>query len=185
MQFHVAIFITICVLSVVHVVSHLCSFAFNNRLNTTTSTYENFRDNFHSSISPVITGIIICILMLVSMVSSLPCLRKLCKFIGFYVTHWIAAALFYIVLLIHGYNHFNSSFWKWLLPVVVIFILDRLYLLLVLNRFNVKIGKAFAYDETSRTIMVEIDKPKRFKFLPGQFIQLNIPRIGKKNINRV
>lgn len=119
---------------------------------------------------------------MISMISSFPCLRKLCQFVGFYSTHWITATLFYITLLIHGYNHFNPSFWKWLLPVVVIFILDRLYLLLVLNQHTVKIGKAFAYDETSRTIMIEIDKPKRFKFVPGQFIQLNIPQIGKKKV---
>lgn len=177
-KFHVII-VGVCVLlSIEHILTHFCSYAFDDT-DANTTTADNFRNNLESSISPFITGLIICVVIIVTMVSSLPILRKLYHFVGFYSTHWVAGVLFYLLLLVHGNNHFNPSFWKWLLPVLIIFVLDRIYLLAVLKQNPVDILKAYAYDETSRTIFIEIKKPKRFKYTPGQYIQLNIPQIGK------
>ncbi len=177
-MFHCFFSIIIILLSIQHSATHLCSFALDNKSNETT-THDHFLINLKSSANPVTTGIVIYLVVILTMVWSLSPLRKLCNFIGFYTIHWITTILFYTFLIIHGNDHFNQYFWKWLLPALIIIILDRIYLLVVLKNRCVDINKVFAYDETSRTTFIEIDKPKRFKFIPGQFIQLNIPQIGK------
>ena len=159
---------------------HLCSFAFDGDYNETMSDRrEYFIANLEASISPLISGLLMCLVFVITTCFSLPFLRKLCKFRGFYATHWIAAVLFYSLLIIHGNKHFNVSFWKWLLPVLILFVLDRLYLLFVLKKTAVEITKAFAYDEYSRTMYIEVKKPKRFKFIPGQCVHISIPQIGE------
>ena len=179
-KFHVFFTIMIMLLSIQHVVTHFCSFAFDNSDNNSNqTTSDHFVNNLESSANPVATGIIMSLALIVTMVFSLSVLRKLCNFIGFYTVHWVMTVLFYTVLIIHSNNHFNQSFWKWLLPTLIIIILDRIYLLVVLGHQTVDINKVFPYDETSRTVFIEINKPKRFRFIPGQFIQLNIPQIGK------
>ena len=35
------------------------------------------------------------------------------------------------------------------------------------------------YDSVSRTAIVELDKPRNINYEPGQYILLNLPRIGK------
>ena len=181
-SFHILFFCIVLFLSVLHVLGHFCSFAFDASTDyneTMSDRGHYFSANLEASISPLISGLLMCLVIVITTCFSLPCLRKLCKFCGFYATHWIAAVLFYLLLIIHGNKHFNVSFWKWLLPVLILFVLDRVYLLFVLKNKAVEITKAFAYDDYSRTTYIEVKKPKRFKFVPGQCVHVNIPQIGE------
>ena len=101
------------------------------------------------------------------------------RFIPFHVIHWSGAALAYIILIIHGVNYYNPSFWKWLLPALVLVVLDRLYWIILTDRFNVEVKSAAAYDDVSRVAIIETDKPKGFKFEAGQYVLLRMPWIGE------
>lgn len=164
--------------SILHILTHFCSLAFDEESNSTIAA-DHFADNLTYSINPVVTGLLICLVLIITVISSLPAVQKLCRFIGFYCIHYTALVMFYLLLLIHGKNHFNPAFWKWLLPVLLIFCLEKLYTILVIKKHTININKVFAYDETSRTLSVVIEKPKHFRFVPGQFVLLNIPQIGK------
>ena len=116
-------------------------------------------------------------------VSSLKPIRKMIRFVPFHIAHWIFLALFYILLVIHGVSYFNHSFWKWLLPLVVVAVLERIYRHTTVPRYTVQVKCAGRYDDQSRTAIIELEKPKRFKFEPGQFILLNLPWIGMLLLN--
>lgn len=89
------------------------------------------------------------------------------------------------MLIIHGPNGYNPSFWKWLLPVALVYLLERVYFHWVVPRYTVKIIKSAPYDDTSRTTKVEIQKPSHYNIITGQYLLINMPQIGKtKFINR-
>lgn len=176
---HVIISCGILVWTVVHLVTHFTSFAVDKD-NTTLSlsTHNRFTTRLQTNVFPLITGLIILAVFIAMGVSSLKPIRKIIRFVPFHITHWIFLALFYILLVIHGVSYFNHSFWKWLLPVVVIAVLERIYRYTTIPRYTVQIKCAGRYDDQSRTAIIELEKPKRFKFEPGQFILLNLPWIG-------
>ncbi len=112
-------------------------------------------------------------------VSSIKPLRSLLRFIPFNLIHWIGGGFFYLLLLIHGVNYWNPSFWKWLLPAILIFVLERIYRHVVVKRVSTNVISAGRYDSVSRTAIIEIDKPKHFEYQPGQYILFNLPTVGK------
>ena len=179
--FHLLIVAGMFFWTLVHVVTHFCSFTFDGKDENTTLA-ENFRSNIMSNLMPLITGALCIIILLVLSITSIKPLRSLCLFIGFYSIHWIGFTVFYILLIIHGIHYYNPSFWKWLLPVLVIYVFERIYNRWVVDRYTVKLLHAAPYDELSRTTKVEITKPKRYKFIPGQYLLLNIPRIGNSTM---
>ena len=79
----------------------------------------------------------------------------------------------------HGQRIFNYSYWPWLLPAVLVVLLERLYRYFVVTRYSVKVECAGRYDDQSRTAIIELERPPRFKFEPGQHILLNLPWIGE------
>ena len=176
--FHVIIAGGLTFWSAVHLFTHFGSFAFDDKSNST-SKADNFVVNLKSHINPLITGLVMILILLIMSISSINPLRKMCRFVGFHCLHWIGLSLFYLLIIIHGVNNYNPSFWKWLLVVGFVFVLERLYSVLIMPRYSVGITKAFPYDETSRVLSVELDKPTHFKSLPGQYITVNIPEIGK------
>lgn len=111
-------------------------------------------------------------------VSSITHLRKLFRFIPFYIIHWAGAVVVYLLLILHGINYYNPSFWKWFLPAAIIFTLERVYRAAVMRREKVLLKCAGAYDDVSRVAIVEMNKPKGFRFEPGQHMILNLPWIG-------
>lgn len=84
----------------------------------------------------------------------------------------------YLLLILHGINYYNPSFWKWFLPAAIIFTLERVYRVAVMRREKVLLKCAGAYDDVSRVAIVEMNKPKGFRFEPGQHMILNLPWIG-------
>lgn len=162
--------------STVHIATHLCSF---DNIDENGTSHDNFEENIKTHLMPLITGISAIFIIIILIVSSIKQLRSLCQFIGFYSLHWIGIALFYILLVLHGKNYYNPSFWKWLLPVLFVYLLERLYHYCVVTKYSVVLQRAAPYDEMSRTTKIEVKKPKHYKFIPGQYLLINIPQIGK------
>lgn len=150
--------------------THFCSFGL---------TYADFRTGVSENLFPTITGCIALVVVGVMGTSSIKPIRSLLRFIPFRFTHWVGSGLFYLLLLVHGVNYWNPSFWKWLLPAVIIFVIERLYRHGVIKRVRVGIKSAGRYDSVSRTAIVELEKPKDFEFEPGQYVLLNVEQIGE------
>ena len=142
------------------------------------STLSHFTTSIQTNLFPTITGIIVLVAIVTIAVSSITHLRKLFRFIPFYIIHWAGAVLVYLLLILHGINYYNPSFWKWLLPAAIIFTLERVYRLAMVHREKVLLKCAGAYDDVSRVAIVEMNKPKGFRFEPGQHMMLNLPWIG-------
>lgn len=130
-------------------------------------------------LSPIITGVLIVVILLVMTISSIKAVSSLCLFVGFHVIHWVGFIVMYLLLIVHGINWYNPSFWKWLLPVALVYILERIYFRWVIPRYSIKIIKSAPYDELSRTTKVEFEKPPHYKLIAGQYILVNMPQIGK------
>lgn len=128
---------------------------------------------------PLITGGLLILILFVMTLASCKCISKLCLFIGFNVIHWIGFVSLYVILLLHGIDYYNPSFWKWLLPFVLVYALERAYFRWVVPRYTVHVLKSCPYDEQSRTTKLEIQKPAHYKFIAGQHLLINMPQIGE------
>ncbi len=174
MLFHVVIAIGLLFWTVVHLITHLCSFGLD-------PFHDNFRNGIKTNVFPTVTGFIVLVVVAVMSVSSIKFLRAQFRFIPFKVLHWVGSALFYVLLLVHGVSYWNPNFWKWLLPALIIFFLERLYKHVVIRTKKVTVNSAGRYDCVSRTAIVELAKPENFDYEPGQYILLNLPMIGECN----
>ena len=143
------------------------------------STREHFRDNLKRNIVPTVTGLLVFVIFAVMGLMSITVIRKQLRFIPFHLTHWIGAVVFYILLILHGVNFYNPSFWKWFIPAIIIIIIERIYRYAAVEKKKVAVKCAGRYDDASRTALVELEVPKGFKYEPGQYILLNLPWIGK------
>ena len=145
------------------------------------SAGEHFGQNLMRNIVPTITGFLVAVIFAVMGIMSINVIRKQLRFIPFHLTHWIGGAIFYVLLLLHGVNFYSPSFWKWLLPAIIIVIIERVYRHAMVEKKKVNVKCAGRYDDASRTALVELEVPKGFKYEPGQYILLNLPWIGKKS----
>ena len=177
--------------TLLHVATHLASYALDNIVDdgNSSSSPHTFSDSpvdhIRESLSltrhlyPSITGGLLLLLLAVFPLSSVGKFRRISRFIPFFLTHWTATALFYGLLLTHGNSFVNPSFWKWLLPAVIIALVELAYRYSVATWFGVRLAGARQYGDSSRVCMVELDRPRGFQFLPGQYILLNVPWIGR------
>ena len=168
--------------SLVHGATHLTSFALDDTRNssahfglpTLSAKLELARHLY-----PVITGALLFLLLVILALSSVGKFRSRARFIPFFVTHWMGTLLFYALLLTHGESYFNPSFWKWLVPAVVILVLEQVYRYTAVAWFRVRVVSAWPYSMSSQTCVLVLDRPRWFLFSPGQYILLNIPWVGK------
>ena len=165
---------------ILHISAHFIAFAMEDR-NTfvTNSTTEHFKRSLQNNIVPIVTGFLVLVIFGVMGLTSINAIKKLLRFIPFYVVHWTGGVLFYILLLLHGVNVYNPSFWKWFVPAIIIVVTERLYRWLAIDKKKVAVKCAGRYDDQSRTALVELEVPKGFKYEPGQYILLNLPWIGR------
>ena len=170
--FHIIIFIGLSFWTLIHLLLHFCSFGLD-------STHNNgFVSGIRTNIFPAITGFLVLAVMFAMTISGIPFFRSKFRFVPFRVVHWVGSGLLYGILLIHGVNYWNPNFWKWLLPAAIVFVVERVYRLVIVKTRKVCIKSAGRYDSVSRTAIVELDKPESFEFEPGQYILLNLPMIG-------
>ena len=180
--FHLIISIGILLWSALHVTTHLVAFAMEDRnVSSTVSAGEHFRQTLVMNIVPTVTGLLVAVVFVVMGIMSITAIRKQLRFIPFHLTHWIGGAIFYVLLLLHGVNFYSPSFWQWLLPAIILVIIERVYRYAAVEKKKVNVKCAGRYDDASRTALVELEVPKGFKYEPGQYILLNLPWIGKKS----
>lgn len=170
--FHVAISCGLLFWTGVHLITHFSSFGLD-------TIYTSFGNGIMVNLFPTITGFLVLVIIAVMGISSIKPLRSRARFIPFKILHWAGTVLFYLLLLVHGVHYWNPSFWKWLLPAVVIFALERVYRHGVIKKITVHVRSAGRYDSVSRTAIIELDKPRHFEYHPGQYLLLNLPKIGK------
>jgi DMSO/TMAO reductase YedYZ heme-binding membrane subunit len=171
--FHVVIGIGLCFWIAVHIITHLVSFGLD------TTIYDSFRSGIDNNTFPAITGFLALAVLFVMTISSVKFLRAQFRFVPFKILHWTGTSLFYLLILVHGVSYWNPSFWKWFLPALVIFTVERLYRHVVVKKRKVDIKSAGRYDSISRTAVVELQKPRNFEYEPGQYVLLNVPNIGE------
>ncbi len=179
---HVLVSCGILVWSLIHVTLHLVSFAVTIDNSTAPlSTSERFTENLLTHLGPTITGLIIALLFLTLAISSIGPIRRVLRFIPFYIIHWVCLCAFYLLLVIHGVSYFNHSYWPWLLPFALLVLVERVYRYTAITRHSVRVDCAGRYDDQSRTAIIELERPPKFKFEPGQYMLLNLPWIGTVN----
>lgn len=182
LAFHVIIALGILFWTGVHLLTHFVSFAVDGR-NTTSgeSTSEHFRSSISDGIFPTVTGFVILSVIVAMAISSVSFIRKRLRFVPFYLVHWVAVGVVYLLLLLHGVNYYNPAFWKWFIPAALLFAVERLYRYTVVQRHTVVVKSAGLYDDTSRVCIMEMQRPKGFRFEAGQFVLLNVSSVGYFN----
>jgi len=146
------------------------------------SAGKSFLTGIRENISPTVTGILVLIIFTVIGISSIKPLRGLLRYIPFRLIHWLGGFLFYFLLLIHGVNHWNPSFWKWLLPALIVFVVERVYRHVIIKKTKLGVKCAGRYDSVSRTAIVELENTVKLDYEPGQYILLNLPKIGMEEV---
>lgn len=179
MLFHLVVVVGMLFWTAVHLLAHLCSFGLD------AIHAHSFGGGIRTNLFPTITGLAVLVVVAAMALSSVTFFRARARFIPFKVLHWVGSGLFYLLLLVHGVHYWNPSFWKWLLPALVIFVLERVYRHAIVRRVKVNIKSAGRYDSVSRTAIVELEKPKQFEYEPGQYLLLNLPKIGKCSLSVV
>ena len=103
-------------------------------------------------------------------VCSLPIIRRTGHFEVFYFTHYLYV-FYYILLVLHA-----PEFWKWFLPVGILWIGERLYRLVQMflgrGRTVIEEGNVLPSNVTN----LVIKRPQNFNFNPGDWVFVNIPR---------
>jgi predicted ferric reductase len=119
-----------------------------------------------SAISGIIVQMVFCIMM----AFSLPYFRRSQRFNWFWSMHHLAL-IFYLVLLLHG-----RVFWKWFLPVVGTYLVDRL-----LRRRSSSFPSQVLFTQAKgdKVMQIQFKKPKGIKYLAGQYVFLKSPAVTK------
>ena len=166
---------------------HLCSYAFDadeNKDNNSTSEGIDQAERLWNKLGDnpqfIITGGFIIFFLLAMSATSIKRLQVALNSILFYTTHFISSGAIYLLLFIHGSNYINSQFWKWLIPIVFLWIFELLY-----RRYSHSVQKVNILEARAAGNMViyKISKPNLFKFVPGQFFSVKFPDISSLSWN--
>ena len=116
------------------------------------------------------TGLGLLIIMICMFVCSLPIIRRTGHFEVFYFTHYLYV-FYYILLVLHA-----PEFWKWFLPVGILWIGERLYRLvhMFLGRGRTVIEEGNVLPSNVTNLVIK--RPQNFNFNPGDWVFVNIPR---------
>ena len=170
--------------SAVHIALHLHSYTTENVGNNSTSDsindVERLRNNIEDDQNPVVTGGLAILFLLIMLITSIKRLRILFKFVLFYTIHLILSGLVYLLVFFHGTQHVNSYFWKWLIPIVFLWVFELLH-----RKFSCKLHKVKILEArtTGDFTIYKVVKPSLFKFTPGQFLSVSLPAISKLSWN--
>ncbi|KYQ90113.1 superoxide-generating NADPH oxidase flavocytochrome [Tieghemostelium lacteum] len=125
---------------------------------------------------PGITGIILIVILTIMVFTSLKSFRNK-HYEGFYYTHHLFIA-FYIVIIIHGLKGWIKApgFWKWFIAPVAIYIFDRGFRI-IKRTYKVKLADISL--EYPSILVMKFEKPKKYRYRVGQYLQINVPKISK------
>ena len=94
------------------------------------------------------------------------------------LTHQIGAALMFPLLIFHGVDRGVPETWKWILPAMIIYAIDR-----IIRRFqitNVAIKLTGAESRIKAGGLLEIRLNKLFNFRAGQYAEIAVPELSKE-----
>jgi hypothetical protein len=126
----------------------------------------------------VLTGFFIFSVFLIMMWFARASIREH-KFELFYAIHLAGAFVFFATLFMHGILFGKLYTWKWILPFVAMYALDRLYRKITERRGYIEV-------DASRTVsyaqggVVKLVIPKCMDYQAGQWAELKIPSIGAR-----
>lgn len=161
---------------------HLCSYAndsdeseANSVTNKTTDGSERIRKKLEDDPQFMITGTFTIILLLTMTITSIKRLQVALNFMLFYILHFISSVAIYLLMFTHGSNYVNTQFWKWLIPITFILIFELLH-----RYYSHKVQKVNVMEActTGDIVIYRVAKPHLFKFVPGQFLSVNLPDIS-------
>lgn len=161
-----------------------CSYATdsdnNEENNSTSETGERLRSKLEDDPQLVITGGLVILFLLAMTVTSIKRLQVALNFLLFYTVHFISSGAIYFLIFIHGSNYINSQFWKWLIPIAFLWIFEILH-----RRYSHKLQKVNIMEAhtTGDIVIYKIAKPSHFRFVPGQFLSVNLPDISSTSWN--
>ncbi|XP_030811337.1 NADPH oxidase 5 [Camarhynchus parvulus] len=116
------------------------------------------------------TGLALLALLLAMLACSLPCVRRGGHFEVFYWSH-LSYIPVWLLLLLHG-----PHFWKWFLIPGSLFVLEKILGWAWRQAEDLHILEAKLLP--SKVTHLVIQRPKSFRFQPGDYVYLNIPAIA-------
>lgn len=114
----------------------------------------------------VITGCCLLLVFSVLVFFALPSVRKK-YFRLFYSVHLIGAALFFILLIIHGMYNAKPETWKWVLAPLVLYTADRALRIFSISEHRLELSASNSTFKDDNVLQLAIPKP--FNFRPGQY----------------
>lgn len=110
-------------------------------------------------------------------VTAIPWIRR--KFFRiFYVIHMIAATLFFSLLIIHGMYRKVPETYKWIIPALIVYIIDRLIRIFTTSRVKLQLSGAHSTIKTGN--ILELRVPKSFEYRAGQYAEIQVPSISRE-----
>ncbi|UJR38252.1 hypothetical protein I4U23_030925 [Adineta vaga] len=124
--------------------------------------------------SAPITGDILFVLLMIMFIFALQCIRQRSGFYFlFQYTHYLFWPIF-ILLVIHA-----PDFWKWAIGPMTLLFLEKIY---SLKRYSSSYGRTrlrLIRFEYNNLLTLIIERPVRFNFRTGNYINICLPKIAK------
>lgn len=112
------------------------------------------------------TGLALVLVLIVMVVSSLPSMRRK-SFEKFYALHNICAVLFFLLLLLHGVYNAVPYTYKWLVPPLVIYAIDRIVRRAKTAKTSIQLSEQNSLVKGANILRLKI--PKQFEYRAGQY----------------
>lgn len=125
----------------------------------------------------VITGILLLIVLAVMLVFARPAVRKN-HFRLFYAVHIIGAILFFALLIVHGMFRQVPYTYKWLIPPLVIYAIDRFFRKTMISSTELELSADNALLKDGDVL--ELRVPKAFDYQAGQYAEVQVPWINRE-----
>lgn len=114
----------------------------------------------------VITGTALAFVLFLMVLSSFPSIRRKC-FEKFYFLHNVGACLFFILLLFHGVYNGVPYTYKWIIPPLAIYGIDRLVRRAKIVHSNVELSEENSVLKGAKFLRLKL--PKQFEYRAGQY----------------
>lgn len=114
----------------------------------------------------VATGVALMLVFGILFVFARPWMRKK-HFRVFYIVHLTGAFLFFSLLIFHGMYNGRPETYKYVIPPLIIYILDRIIRLTNMSTHNLELSAENSVFKDDNILQLSIPKP--FNFRPGQY----------------
>lgn len=139
-------------------------------------SYTQWMLSFHPGLFGLMGGIAnpagigLFLVMIIIFVFSLPFVRRTGHFELFIFTHYLYF-VYFILLILHA-----PEFWKWFCTIGIIFVVEKVYRCIQMFMGSGRTSILEGIVLPSKVTNLVIKRPKGFKFNPGDWVFINIPR---------